>query len=610
MKLLIHLKHPVFIAICFFALIGAVILGASEYYFANRFFPGTFIGGENLTGRTYQEVFERVRRVQDSLARDGLHIVIGSGAAEKKIIIPMRSTGLTPDVVIDYFSYGNPEKVLKEVFSIGHQGPLKERLKDQWRVRRDGVVRNYEVVVYKDAIRALIEQELESILPAPLDARFSLSGQSIKIIPEETGETVDTEAVVSAISDVLSKMQTNRLLARTNPLPAKVTAARLNEIFEFANSLAKSKPMQLIYDDGEIVYLGGARLASWLTIDPAKKPISLKILRNELSSFVRRYIDDDREEAPRNSRFMMSSKGVIVETAPGTIGMAVDVDTLASQIEVLLNAKYARFVSSGRLEPNVLSGEKMEVVFKLDFPAITSSTISGYGITDLLGVASTSFRGSSADRIKNIKLGAERAGGFLIAPGAEFSLVKALGEVSEETGYTKEFVIKGDRSVKEAGGGLCQIATTVFRGVLNSGLPVTERRNHSYVVGYYGPGLDATIYGPYPDLRFVNDTGRFILFQMRVEGTNLISEFYGTRDGRTATTTVPSLSDYIDPPPPKYIPDLEKPWGEIECHDQPRKGLTTQATTTVTYADGKVRTQVFDSVYQPWPKICIVGIKR
>jgi vancomycin resistance protein YoaR len=251
----------------------------------------------------------------------------------------------------------------------------------------------------------------------------------------------------------------------------------------------------------------------------------------------------------------------------------------------------------------------VSIALKQQYPKITSSTIAQYHITDLLGTAVTSFKGSSKDRIHNISLGVERAGGVLIAPGAEFSLVKEIGDVTEESGFAKEYVIKGDRSIKEAGGGLCQVATTAFRGVLNAGLPITERQAHSYVVGYYGPGLDATIYGPHPDLKFANDTGKFMLFQMRVEGTNLISELYGTKDGRAAITTQPALSDYIDPPPDKYIPAPDKPWGQLECTDHERKGVTAQATTTVRYANGEVRTQVFDSIYQPWPKVCLVGIK-
>lgn len=609
MQFLIRLKHPIVVMLCFAVLIAAAVLGFSEYYFADKFFPGTVIGGEQLGGRTYRELQERVARVQASLERDGLHLVVQSAAGEKKIVVPMRSTGLTPDVVIDYFTYSDPQKVLREVFAKGHEGSLTQRLREQWNIRRHGIVADYGVVIHESLLRSFVERELRAILPSPEDARFVVSGQTVSVTSEKSGETIDVEAVIATAKQSLSKMQTNRLVVRTVPLVAAVTSARLAPVIDFASALAKSKPLKLIYDDGQVVFVGGARLVSWLSIDPTKQGVALRVNRAEALAFVRRYIDDDRAESPRNSRFMMKN-GVLVETVPGTIGMAVDVDSLVQQLEAVLNAKYVARAFGGTQAGGLLGGEKVDIFFKMEFPAVTSSTIAGYGITDLLGVATTSFRGSSADRIKNIQLGAERAGGVLIAPGAEFSLVKALGEVSEETGYTKEFVIKGDRSVKEAGGGLCQIATTVFRSVLNSGLPVTERRNHSYVVGYYGPGLDATIYGPHPDMRFINDTGRFLLFQMRVEGTDLVAEFYGTRDGRMATTTVPTLADYIEPPPPRYIPDFEKPWGEIECHDQPRRGLTTQATTTVTYADGKVRTQVFDSVYQPWPKICIVGIKR
>ena len=112
--------------------------------------------------------------------------------------------------------------------------------------------------------------------------------------------------------------------------------------------------------------------------------------------------------------------------------------------------------------------------------------------------------------------------GILIAPGQEFSTANTIGEVTEEEGFVKEYVITGGQTVKELGGGLCQLATTLFRMALNTGLPITERVNHAYVIPYYGPGLDATVYGPHPDFRFVNDTGNYILLQGTAKNNEVI----------------------------------------------------------------------------------------
>ena len=122
-------------------------------------------------------------------------------------------------------------------------------------------------------------------------------------------------------------------------------------------------------------------------------------------------------------------------------------------------------------------------------PGLPRRRADEHAIKDLVGTARTNFTGSSADRRHNIENGIGKLTGILIAPGEEFSAVAAIGTTSVEEGFVAEYVIKDDKSIKELGGGLCQVATTLFRAVLNTGLPVTERTNHSYVVSYYGPGL-------------------------------------------------------------------------------------------------------------------------
>jgi vancomycin resistance protein YoaR len=370
-----------------------------------------------------------------------------------------------------------------------------------------------------------------------------------------------------------------------------------------------SRSLSVVFEyRGEEVYASGLTLATWLTVreEQGRTPV---INREKVAEFLRRTVSAAIDDAPRNSRFAMKD-GVLTETAPGVPGSGIRLDDVVQSLEQEIGRAYLSmlFPEPGTAPAITTKKIRIPVAFVQEPPRITAETIAEYNIKDLVGSAATSYRGSSASRRHNIKVGVERVSGLLIAPGEEFSLVKALGEVSEETGFEKEYVIKGDRSVKEAGGGLCQLATTVFRAALNAGLPITERQNHSYVVGYYGPGLDATIYGPWPDLRFVNDTGEYLLFQMKAQGDTLSAEFYGQKDGRQVTLSEPRLFDYIDPPPDKFIPAADKPWGVIECTDQARKGLSAEATYSVRYPSGEVQEKVFKSVYQPWPKICLVGI--
>lgn len=198
---------------------------------------------------------------------------------------------------------------------------------------------------------------------------------------------------------------------------------------------------------------------------------------------------------------------------------------------------------------------------------------------------------------------------MLIAPGEEFSLVKALGEIDAAAGYLPELVIKNNRTIPEYGGGLCQVATTIFRSALDSGLNITARQNHSYRVSYYEPaGTDAAVYDPWPDVKFVNDTGNYILIQSRIDKNDIWFDFWGQSDGREATSTTPVVYNIVKPAPTKIIesPDL-KP-GEKKCTEKAHNGADAYFDYIITYANGEKTTRRFNSHYVPWQEVCLVGI--
>lgn len=175
-------------------------------------------------------------------------------------------------------------------------------------------------------------------------------------------------------------------------------------------------------------------------------------------------------------------------------------------------------------------------------PKIKGGDIERLGIKEIIGSGTSNFKGSPKNRIYNIKRSLEQFQGLIIAPGEEFSFVEHLGEVDEANGYLPELVIRNNKTEPEFGGGVCQVSSTVFRAAIYSGMKITERRNHSYPVQYYLPyGMDATIYIPKPDFKFLNNTGNAIMMQSVIEGTKLTFQFFGTRDGREVSVDGPYI---------------------------------------------------------------------
>ncbi|MCS7067476.1 MAG: VanW family protein [Meiothermus sp.] len=229
------------------------------------------------------------------------------------------------------------------------------------------------------------------------------------------------------------------------------------------------------------------------------------------------------------------------------------------------------------------------------------------GIRQLLAEATTSFGGSSYERRFNIALGASRLNGVQIAPGETFSFARAMGEVSERTGFKKAFVISGEQTVEGVGGGMCQVSTTLFRSAYFAGLPIVQRRPHSYQVRYYQPtGLDAAVFLPYLDLKFKNDTPGHLLIQSSVSGSRLTFRVFGTKD-RTVSWSNPVTLSRTPAPPTRFIVSPELPAQRFVQVDWAAEGATVNVYRTIRFTNGKVTKDTLSSTYRPWGAVWLVG---
>jgi vancomycin resistance protein YoaR len=252
-------------------------------------------------------------------------------------------------------------------------------------------------------------------------------------------------------------------------------------------------------------------------------------------SAIKAYLDDlarKVDQAPTDAKFKIED-GKVVTFAEAQNGITLDVQ---KSLAIITSA----------LDENASDNpaQTIDLPFDVKKPAVDYADANDMGITSLIGEGTSDFKGSPVNRIFNIKFAANRFNGVLIKPGEDFSFVSVLGEVDGDHGYKPELVIKQNVTELDFGGGICQVSTTAFRAAIYSGLEITARRNHAYPVSYYNPqGMDATVYVPKPDLRFINNTPNYILIQTKIEGTKLIFDFYGTDDGRKIVIDGPTITE-------------------------------------------------------------------
>lgn len=253
--------------------------------------------------------------------------------------------------------------------------------------------------------------------------------------------------------------------------------------------------------------------------------------------------------------------------------------------------------------------------FRMTEPLVTEATLQQLGIKELVAVGRSDFSGSADYRITNIKAGMRLLNGVLIAPGEQFSFNNTVGEINAASGFVEGYAIIQNRTQLEWGGGICQVSTTMFRAAFWAGLPVVERNQHSFYIKWYdkygygaqgdGPGLDAAIFTGVKDLRFVNDTGNWLLLETVTDTGRALAEvrLYGTKPNRIVQATSRIYDRTPAPPASVYLADPERPIGAPKQSDSARGGMTIDAYRTI-IDNGVTRApELFQTIYQPWPDI-------
>lgn len=573
----------------FFALALAGFATLAQAY-AEKVYPGVALGSLDVAGKTAEEVRAQLTEYSDTLAANGVTFTHnGKTVALSPVLLPEGNL----DFAYEMFSI-DVDTSVTTALAVGRTGNVLGRqiaLADAL-LTRESVPLTY--AFDRAYMLTALTNEFSAQLTPATDAEFSRNDRgALVVVPEKDGVTLSFDAALTLLErDIASGVVPEPIALQEVTAHPTVTAAGLEAVRSQAEAALARDGLTLTGPDEHTWQLTADDIAPLLSTDGKG---GLALHTPNATAFLESIAQDVVVE-PKNGKFTRDGNKV-VEFQVAEPGRRLDVDaTRATLAKLLFTDMREGAVSLAEVQPDV-----------------TSNEIAQLGLQDLIGVGHSNFKGSPTNRRYNIGVGAAAVNGTLIAPGEEFSLVKTLGRIDGTTGYRQELVIKGDKTIPEYGGGLCQIGTTTFRGALASGLPITARKNHSYVVSYYNdenglPGTDATIYDPAPDMRFLNDTGHYILIQTRIEGDDLYFDFWGTNDGRVAQQTKPVVSNRVSPPATKYVETTDLAPGVEKCTEKAHAGMDAQFTYTVQYPSGEVKEEVFQSHYRPWQAVCLRGV--
>jgi len=569
-------------------LVLLISIGASFTAYAKEYnekvLPKMFFLGESMSGKTKEQLKEFIVAKNNELK-------------DRKVVISVSDKNFESKFSEIGWSL-NEDEIVEEAYNFGHSDSTFSNLLSLFKslfVKKDAEINfSFNERQAEDWLM-LIEQQVGS---PKTEANVIVRNKRATIVEPLAGKGLDESWVKAEIFKRLSIESDGEISA--NLIDDQPTITK-----EEAQSLSP-KALELVAD--EFVMSGPKGKVTW-SVNTLGSMIKLVKIEKE-GSFLKNkeyeepyvsfnkakissMLESQNEQLnidPVEAKFAISD-GVASILVPSQSGEIVDIDKAS---DLIIGA-----LEGGKREALKLPSKIQEPSIK----ARESSDITKYGIKELIGTATTTFTGSSANRVHNVKTGVQAVSGVLLKPGEEFSTTGRLGRVDASTGYLQEMVIKEDKTVPEFGGGLCQVSTTLFRAAMNSGFKITERHNHSYRVSYYEPpiGMDATIYTPSPDLKFVNNTPSYVLIQGRVEGYKATFDFYGTKDGREIEVSEPYVYDQIPAPENVYIDDPSLAPGEEKRIDRAHPGAKATFTYKVRKDGQLIVDQKFSSSYVPWP---------
>jgi len=465
-----------------------------------------------------------------------------------------------------------------------------------------GVVRGYrrlglelfpaDVVPQTRAYDAAITYELGQLgkqVDSPhREARLVRRGLNITIAPGTTGRVLDRTAARRLIVDSLASLSRAPVALPVKSDPPAITVASLGTAQQTASRVIAA-PITLTAGKTRL-RIPRWRLATILKLPTdANTPLSFAgPAADTYFSQLERAVDS----APKDADFAIGAGGT-VRVVPGSTGVSLDIPRSA-----------ARMLAAAERTTNRVAA----LVIAEQQPQRTTAQAQAMGITGTVGTYETIY-GGEPNRIHNVQLVAHLVDDTLIAPGATFSFNGTTGERTAAKGFREAPVIINGELQNGLGGGICQVSTTVFNAAYEAGLPITARTNHALYISHYPLGRDATVNYPDIDLKFVNDTPRWLLLRTWVGSSSLTVTLYGAPQHRRVESIASPLVVVGPPPVSKTVDATLKP-GETVVDDSGVPAQSTSVERKVYNPNGTLRSDAtWTSSYRAEPRVIRVGPK-
>ena len=444
------------------------------------------------------------------------------------------------------------------------------------------------VRVYQAALEFKLAGLAREIDQSHVEAKLVRRGLGIEVVAGQPGRRLAQELAESRIVRALARLERGQSIALPVVLdPVEVTATDLAAAATQART-ALSAPVRLEYE-GTRWKLPRWRIAELLSL-PVAGATDVSIAGPGAEAWFAK-LRKTVERAPADATFRPVGDGI--EVVPAKDGLAVDVPATA---KALLAAAVSRDARTAALVVRTAEAER------------TTAEAQAMGIERRLASYTTLYAGTP-DRITNLQIAVSLVSGALVAPGGTFSFNDRVGERTIERGFRSAPVIIKDEYDEAVGGGVSQVATTVFNAAWEAGLKIAERNPHSLYISRYQTGRDATVNYPDLDLKFVNDTPNWVFVDGASGGSGITVSIYGGGAERRVESGTGVLRE-TGPAPIRRVNDPTLLKGQTTIEEEGSPSRASSVTRTVYGEEGEVlHDETWNTSYRGEYRVIRVGTK-
>ena len=363
----------------------------------------------------------------------------------------------------------------------------------------------------RDLLAQSASRAAELLTTSPIDGSVWFDGETPVVSDAVHGALVDQTVIEEHLIQHWPALTS--LTLPYEQLPPQVTQDATVAAYELAHAIASGPVVVEVGSQRPQVPVSVLVAAtSFEAVDGTITPIfDGEVLLNAVLDRLDHFLDE-----PNNAYF------AFVDGAP--VIMGGEPGTTLDEVQLMEAVKVAAVGADRRAVVNVVE----------DHPEITRASLEALGVNEIVSSFSTSLT-PNATRTANIARGAELINERLVLPGEEFSLLGALNPIDAANGFGRAPVIIGGMLQNAVGGGLSQLATTIYNASFFAGFETLESRPHSFHINLYPPGREATIVQGSLDNRWRNNSPYGALIQAWVSGGQLHIRIWSTEHFRVET---------------------------------------------------------------------------